>query len=90
MIYHVKPGMTGIGSIVFRDEERILSEAPDPKAMYAAIYPYKASLEVWYQQHASIKTDMLIILLTAWGILFPSNNLVTKVFKDLPVRPSFY
>jgi len=85
-IYNSKPGMTGIGSLIFRDEEKIISDAPDPKAMYATIYPYKGQLEMWYQQHASLYTDFMIIFLTAWSILFPKNQLVNKVFKDLPKR----
>lgn len=87
VIYNCKPGMTGIGSLIFRDEEKIVSEAPDPKAMYAAIYPYKGALELWYQKHASLYTDFMIIFLTAWSIIFPKNELVHKLFKDLPVRP---
>jgi lipopolysaccharide/colanic/teichoic acid biosynthesis glycosyltransferase len=43
-IYDVKPGMTGIGSLIFRDEEKIISEAADPRAMYATIYPYKGNV----------------------------------------------
>jgi lipopolysaccharide/colanic/teichoic acid biosynthesis glycosyltransferase len=86
VIYNCKPGMTGIGSLIFRDEEKIVSEAKDPKAMYAAIYPYKGALELWYQKHASLYTDFMIIFLTAWSILFPSNNLAHKVFSDLPSR----
>lgn len=85
-IYNSKPGMTGIGSLIFRDEEKIISDAEDPKAMYAKIYPYKGALEMWYQQHASLYTDFMIIFLTAWSILFPKNQLVNKVFKDLPQR----
>jgi len=85
-IYNCKPGMTGIGSLIFRDEEKIVSEAADPKAMYAAIYPYKGALELWYQKNASLYTDFMIIFLTAWSILFPANNLVNRVFKDLPAR----
>jgi lipopolysaccharide/colanic/teichoic acid biosynthesis glycosyltransferase len=85
-IYNCKPGMTGIGSLIFRDEEKIISDAADPKAMYAAIYPYKGALEMWYQQHCSLYTDFMIIFLTAWSIIFPKNNLIQKVFKDLPVR----
>lgn len=87
LIYNCKPGMTGIGSLIFRDEEKIVSEAADPKAMYAAIYPYKGALELWYQKHASLYTDFMIIFLTAWSIIFPKNELVHKVFKDLPARP---
>ena len=86
VIYNCRPGMTGIGSLIFRDEEQIVSEAADPKAMYAAIYPYKGALELWYQKNASLYTDFMIIFLTAWSILFPENKLVNKVFKDLPSR----
>jgi len=85
-IYNSRPGMTGIGSLIFRDEEKIVSDAEDPKAMYAKIYPYKGALELWYQQHASLYTDFMIIFLTAWSIVFPKNKLVGKVFKDLPPR----
>lgn len=87
VIYNCKPGITGIGSLIFRDEEKIVSDAADPKAMYAAIYPYKGSLELWYQKHASLYTDIMIIFLTGWSILFPSNKLVHSIFKDLPARP---
>jgi lipopolysaccharide/colanic/teichoic acid biosynthesis glycosyltransferase len=85
-IYDIKPGMTGIGSLIFRDEEKIISNAPDPRAMYATIYPFKGSLEIWYQQNASLYTDFMIIFLTGWSILFPKNQLVARVFKDLPKR----
>jgi lipopolysaccharide/colanic/teichoic acid biosynthesis glycosyltransferase len=87
VIYDCKPGMTGIGSLIFRDEEKIVSDAEDPKAMYAAIYPYKGALELWYQKKASLYTDFMIIFLTAWSILFPKNKLTEKIFKDLPARP---
>ncbi|CAN5841964.1 sugar transferase [soil metagenome] len=89
IIYNSKPGMTGIASVLFRDEEKLLSDAADPRAKYASIYPYKAALEIWYQQHASTYTDLVIIFLTAWSIIFPKNKLVTKIFKDLPERPAF-
>ena len=89
IIYNSKPGMTGIASILFRDEEKLLSDAGDPRAMYASIYPYKAALEIWYQQHASTYTDIMIIFLTAWSIICPQNKLVKKIFKDLPERPAF-
>lgn len=89
-IYSVRPGITGIGSLVFRDEEKILSEAKDPKALYRAIYPYKASLEDWYLQNISFSTDAIIIGMTAWAIIFPgSGHKIDVMFKDLPVRSAF-
>lgn len=87
VIYNCKPGITGIGSLIFRDEEKIVSNSQDPKAMYAAIYPYKGALELWYQKKASFYTDFIIIFITGWSIFFPGNQLTHKFFKDLPVRP---
>ena len=89
VIYNVKPGLTGIGSIVFRNEAQLLSDTKMPLDEYYKknIAPYKGELELWYQQHLSIHTDLLLIFLTAWAILYPENNLVYKVFKDLPERP---
>ena len=86
LIYESKPGITGIGSLIFRDEEKTISEAVDPQKMYASIYPYKGELELWYLKNASIAVDTKIIFLTAWCIIFPRNNLCLKVFKTLPVK----
>jgi lipopolysaccharide/colanic/teichoic acid biosynthesis glycosyltransferase len=85
-IYDSKPGLTGIGSLIFRDEEKIISEAEDPRLMYAIIYPYKGKLELWYRENASILTDISIIILTAWSIFFPNTHLAKKYFKNLPVK----
>ncbi len=85
-IYQVKPGITGIGSIVFRDEQELISKSnEDPHSfMERVIAPYKGELEMWYQEHASFWTDIRIIFLTAWVILFPSSELHYKAFKNLP------
>jgi lipopolysaccharide/colanic/teichoic acid biosynthesis glycosyltransferase len=88
-IYNVKPGLTGIGSIVFRDEEKLLSEAKlAPHEFYIQhIAPFKGELEIWYQQNLSFYTDMMLIFLTAWAIFFPKSDLVYRIFKNLPERP---
>jgi lipopolysaccharide/colanic/teichoic acid biosynthesis glycosyltransferase len=88
LIYKCKPGITGIGSIVFRDEEQLLKNAPiDPHQYYQqTISPYKAALELWYQQHQSFKVDMLILLFTFWIIIFPKSEFLYKIFKNLPTK----
>ncbi|MCE1199800.1 MAG: sugar transferase, partial [Marinilabiliales bacterium] len=88
-IYDVKPGLTGIGSIVFRDEEQLLSNTKLPTHQFYAehISPYKGELELWYQKHLSFYTDWMLIFLTAWVIVFPKSDLAYKVFKDLPHKP---
>jgi len=87
-VYRVKPGLTGIGSIVFRDEEMIITKSslPPHECYRTVILPYKGALEVWYQEHVSFYTDFMIIFLTAWYIVFPNSNLVNKVFPSLPKR----
>ena len=89
-IYNSKPGITGIGSIIFRDEEKLVSKTSmDPTDFYKKnIIPYKGMLETWYQKNASLFVDFMIIFLTAWVILFPSSDLPHKVFPDLPNRSS--
>ncbi len=90
VIYNVRPGITGIGSIVFRDEERLLSvPGRNPRQFYVAhIAPYKGAVEIWYQQHLSFWTDLRLVLLTAWVILNPKSELHFRVFRDLPRLPS--
>ena len=85
-IYSVRPGLTGIGSIVFRDEETIISNSRlSPDECYAkVIAPYKGALELWYLKHIGFFTDLAIIFLTAWVVLFPKSNIVYKIFRDLP------
>jgi lipopolysaccharide/colanic/teichoic acid biosynthesis glycosyltransferase len=87
-VYRVKPGLTGIGSIVFRDEELIITKSslPPHECYRTVILPYKGAVEVWYQQHFSFFTDFMILFLTAWCIIFPDSHLVNKVFPSLPKR----
>lgn len=88
MIYNQPPGLTGIGSLVFRDEELIVTQSPlSPADCYKFnIIPYKGQLEMWYQQKASLYTDLMILFLTAWSVIFSKSQLTYKVFKDLPKR----
>jgi lipopolysaccharide/colanic/teichoic acid biosynthesis glycosyltransferase len=88
-IYNVKPGLTGIGSIIFRDEERLLSETKmETKEFYAKhISPYKGELELWYQKNLSFITDVKLVFCTAWVIIFPESELPFRIFKGLPPKP---
>ena len=87
-VYNVKPGLTGIGSVVFRDEERILTESElTPHECYKEIIlPYKGELEIWYQSNCSLFLDLQLTFITAWVIIFPTSKLYEKWFKDLPKR----
>ena len=88
IIYSMKPGLTGIGSIVFRNEEEILNNAKiELEKFYENhITPFKAELELWYEQNKSFICDLKIIFLTAWVIFFKDSNLPWTLFKDLPKK----
>tara|TARA_B100000795_G_scaffold190042_1_gene144727 strand:+ start:950 stop:1621 length:672 start_codon:yes stop_codon:yes gene_type:complete len=89
VIYNVRPGLTGIGSIVFRNEEELITQVKesggDTWAFYTEkIYPFKGELEDWYQQNVSFITDLKLFFLTAWIIFSPKSQLHKKVLKGLP------
>lgn len=90
-IYDVRPGVTGIGSIVFRDEERLLSKPGiDPRAFYRdEIAPFKGELEMWYLERRSFWLDARLVFLTAWVVVRPGSDVVYRSFKDLPARPAW-
>jgi len=88
-INDVKPGITGIASVIFRDEERFFPNTGEDPHVFAArvTSPYKGLLELWYQDHASFLTDLKIIFLTAWVIPFKHSQLPFRWFRDLPEKP---
>ena len=84
-ISQIKPGLTGIGSIIFRDEESLLqkSKIPINEFYKIKISPIKGMLEVWYRRNYNFILDFKIILVTGIVIFFPflNNNIF---FKNLP------
>ena len=85
-----RPGLSGIGSIVFRDEEQILQEVPDRDLFYRnVIMPYKAELECWYIERASIFLYLKMITLTVDAVLHPESMRWWSEFKKkgLPKPP---
>lgn len=91
VIYNVRPGLTGIGSIIFRDEEELITavkeRGEDTWDFYTnKIYPFKGAVEKWYQANESFITDVKIIIVTAWVILNSESEIVYKWFKQLPKR----
>lgn len=84
-IVKVRPGLSGIGSIVFRDEEEMMHGHQDPNYFYdQVIMPYKGALEEWYVHNQNLYTYFMLIGLTAWVVLFPSSKAVWSVFGNLP------
>ena len=82
----VRPGLSGIGSIVFRDEENLLSRpGRDPERYYReVIAPYKGELELWFIRRQSLWLYLALIGLTLWAVLLPGDVPVRALFPDLP------
>jgi len=91
IIFNVKPGITGIGSLIFRDQEMIFTKAKvDPHLYYQRFMaPFKGDLEVWYQENMNFMLDLKILFLTAWIIVNPSSDSIYKFFPELPRTPHF-
>ena len=85
----VSPGLTGLGSIFFSNEEAMLTSAVNHDEFYdSVIMPYKGQLETWYVNHTTILIDLKIIYVTALKIIFPKLRLnLSKFFDGMPNPP---
>ena len=89
VITSVPPGLSGIGSIVFRDEEELMDGADDPDAFYdRVIMPYKAELEAWFVKNCGVLLYFQLIFLTVFAVLLPGRANAWAWFDDLPAPPS--
>ncbi len=87
-IIKVRPGLSGIGSIVFHDESMLLARCGKDHNRYYAeeIAPYKGELELWYVRHQSARLDLLLVLLTMLIVLSGRGRGCVLLLPDLP-RP---
>jgi lipopolysaccharide/colanic/teichoic acid biosynthesis glycosyltransferase len=85
----IRPGLTGIGSIIFRHEEEMLHSIKDGNYFHDKIItPYKGKLECWYVQNRSLKNYFLIIFCTTLVLFGFNGNDWKKLFKNLPPVPA--
>ena len=84
----LKPGLSGFGSIVFRNEEEILNTLDDPRPFYDnVIAPHKANLELWYLHNKSLYLNLQLIIITLRVVLNKRSVNVYDVFLGLPDLP---
>lgn len=88
IIIKVKPGLSGLGSIVFRGEENILADHLNSVEFYdQVIAPYKGQVEAWYVNHQTLTNYFAVIIVTILVVFFPASGAVWRVFNELPVPP---
>ena len=87
-IIRVRPGLSGIGSIFFRNEEDMLEQAGGAEQFYDnTIMPYKGKLEEWYVSHRNILNYFILIVATIFVIFGFNNKILSIFFPDLPKPP---
>lgn len=84
-ISKVRPGLSGIGSIIFSKEELMLKDIESIEVYDKVIAPYKGSLEIWYISNNNIYSYFALILSTILVIFFGSTRILNLFFKDLPL-----
>ena len=72
-IASVRPGLTGVGSLVFRDEERFFDGSSNPDDIYRAkISPAKQMLELWYVDNVGLWLYFQLIIGTVVLVVLPN------------------
>ena len=88
IINKIRPGLSGVGSIIFRDEEKYLEGKENPVEFYEnEIIPYKSEVEIWFTKNQSVFLYFKIIFLTIFIVFFPNRTLPREALKDLPPIP---
>ena len=89
IIIQVKPGLSGIGPIIFRGEENILDGHAGTLDFYDnVIGPFKGEVEAWYSDKQNLGVYFALIFLTVWVVMFPKSDVIWRIFKDLPEPPT--
>ena len=69
-VLNVRPGITDMASIRYRNENELLANAEDPETFYIqTIMPDKLKINLEYVMHSSFLNDLTIILKTITTIL---------------------
>ena len=83
-ICSIKPGLTGLSSIFFSMEEKLLKNTSNKELYYKEnIAPIKQYLEKYYLENISLVLDLKIILCTFLKILGVSNKDLVLFFPKI-------
>lgn len=83
-VLQVRPGITDLATLLYRDEEKIIGASRDPHAFYReSVLPAKLILNLGYLLSKSFWQDLKLIFLTIHYSLFPEefdSDLVKRTF----------
>ena len=88
-VIKIRPGLSGVGSIVFRNEEEMMHSNKNPDKFYdEVLMPYKGKLEVWYVDHYSLRNYFLLIFITVFVVISGSSRVIFKLYPSIPPIPN--
>jgi len=74
IVLSVRPGITDLASIAFRNEGALLAQSADPERTYVEeILPVKLGYAARYAQNPSLWQDLVILVRTAQAVLRPAR-----------------
>jgi lipopolysaccharide/colanic/teichoic acid biosynthesis glycosyltransferase len=89
VVSSIRPGLSGIGSILFRHEEDMVKGNADPVDFHHSIVvPYKGLVENYYVSNRSLYLYFKLIFLTILAVVFPGNYSQKNLIADLPNPPN--
>lgn len=73
------PGITGLASLKYRNEEKLLVQQPNPKHYNdEVIWPDKVRINKWYAQNRTLVMDLQILFYTLVPIPFDVDAFIGK------------
>ena len=87
-IASIRPGITGAGSVIFRNESFILKTVSQEKqeSFYIQnILPYKGQLEEWYIENNSFIMDLKLLIFSVLVIVYSGTKKLNTFFKEIPL-----
>jgi lipopolysaccharide/colanic/teichoic acid biosynthesis glycosyltransferase len=80
LVLSKRPGISDLGTLVYRNEEELLASAHDPETEYRqSILPDKLALNLRYMRGRSITSDCRLIYWTLRCSLVPTDFSATRI-----------
>lgn len=79
IVLNLKPGITGLASLKYRNEEQILSQQANPQHYNdEVIWPDKVRINKWYAQNRTLIMDLQILFYTFFPVSFDVDRFIGK------------
>lgn len=83
-ITRVRPGLSGVGSIFFRNEEKLLDTDDSSRIYDTVIMPYKGEIEEWFVDNQSFTLYVWLIIGTCLVMFGVNTSIIFRHFHNFP------